>query len=192
MMSWPFVGSRKPLKSTATHDLFLSIFFPPFLHFFLALSLSCSLLPHNRSPFFMGLIRQSPPTGLLYFGRHFIRNACPCLNVLIVLMDAPPTRPPILCAAGLLNSKKFQNTEGNLPCIQHSAHSRTAVCDWRHIATERVYSRGPATRRISASLLPTLGARVECNLPNKCCDRQLVWRVLLPVCALLVCGILRL
>ena len=150
----------------------------------------------------MGLIRQSPPTGLLCFGRHFIRNACPCLNVLIVLMATPPAppiplplplpAPAVLCAAGLLNSKKFQNMEGKLPCIQHSAHSRAhciCVCDWRHIATEIENSRGPATRRISAILLPTLGARVECNLPNKCCDRQRVWRVLLPVCAFAgVCG----
>lgn len=106
---------------------FLSIFFlSPFAQFFLPLFLS---LVHNWGSLY-GLIKQHPPIGSLCFWSHFMRNACPCLNVLIVLIDVP-----VFCPPGLLKSKKFQNMEK-----KDSAYDIVLtipplnIFDYRHIA----------------------------------------------------------
>lgn len=90
--SWPFLS--------------LSLFFPspPLPNSFFRLF---SLLFITEVPF-MGWsgAPPSPPIGSLCFWSHFMRNACPCLNELIVHMDVS-----VFCPPGRLISKKFQNME---------------------------------------------------------------------------------
>lgn len=144
MMSWPFVGSQKLLKSTATHDLFFQFFFlSPFAQFFLPLFLS---VVHNWGSLY-GLIKQPPPIGSLCFWSHFMRNACPCLNVLIVLIDVP-----VLCPPGLLKSKKFQNMEKGLG-VRHCADNPTSKHIWLQTYCN-VRDQSNAAWRISPILLP--------------------------------------
>lgn len=76
-------------------------FFPlPFAQFFLPLF----FLRFITEVPFMGWSSSPPPIGSLCFWSHFMRNACPCLNVLILLIDVP-----VFCSPGRLKFKKFQN-----------------------------------------------------------------------------------
>lgn len=155
MMSWPFVGSKKLLKSTATHDLFFQFFsLSPFAQFFLPLFLS---LVHNWGSLY-GLIKQPPPIGSLCFWSHFMRNACPCLNVLIVLIDVP-----VFCPPGLLRSKKFQNMEKGLS-TRHCADNPTSKHIWLQTYCS-LSNQSNAAWRISPILLPLAVA-----------ERNVIWQ----------------
>lgn len=134
---------------------FLSIFFlSPFAQFFLPLFLS---LVHNWGSLY-GLIKQPPPIGSLRFWSHFMRNACPCLNVLIVLIDVP-----VFCPPGLLKSQKFQNMEKGLS-IRHCADIPTSKHIWLQTYCS-LRDQSNAVWRISPVLLPLAVA-----------ERNVIWQ----------------
>lgn len=138
----------------------------PFLSFFFSLfpPLPNSFFPffsvvHNWGPLY-GLIKQypPPPTGLLHFWRHFMRNACPCLNVLIALIDIP-----VFCPRGLLKSKKFQNIEKSRG-TQHCADNPTSKNIWLQTYCS-LRDQSNTAWRISAILLPLTVA-----------ERNVIWQ----------------
>lgn len=94
---------------------------------------------------FMGW--SSNPLPLACFWNHFMRNACPCLNVLIVLIDVP-----VFCPPGLLKSKKFQNMEKG-PGIQLCADNPTSKHIWLQTYCSLTHQCNAAWR-ISPILLP--------------------------------------
>lgn len=144
MMSWPFVGSQELLKSTATHDLFFQFFSSPPLpdSFFLSLFLwFITEVP------FIGWSSSSPPIGSLSFWKHFMRNACPCLNVLIVPLDIP-----LFCPPCLVKSQKFQNMEKG-PSVRYCVDNPSSKHIWLQTYCS-VRDQGNAARRISPVLLP--------------------------------------
>ena len=112
----PLWGRRNSSNQLPLMTFSFNFFLSPFAQFFLPLFLS---LVHNWGSLY-GLIKQPPPIGSLCFSSHFMRNACPCLNVLIVLIDVP-----VFCPPGLLKSKKFQNME------KRARH--TALCGQSHL-----------------------------------------------------------
>lgn len=101
----PLWGRRNSSNQLPLMTFSFKFFFSPFAWFFLPPFLS---LVHNWGSLYW-LIKQPPPIGSLFFWSHFMRNACPCLNVLIVLIDVS-----VFCPSGLLKSKKFQNMEKGL------------------------------------------------------------------------------
>lgn len=109
-------SNQLPLMTFSFNFVLLS----PFAQFFLPLSLSPV---HNWGSLY-GLIKQPPPIGSLFFWSHFMRNACPCLNVLIVLVDVS-----LFCPRGLLKSQKFQNMDKGLS-IQLCADDPTSKHIW--------------------------------------------------------------
>lgn len=139
----PLWGRRNSSNQLPLMTFSFIFFSLPFAQFFLPLFLS---LVHNRGSLY-GLIKRPSPIGFLCFWSYFMRNACPCLNVLIVLVDVP-----VFCPPGLLKSKKFKNMEKGLS-IQHCAEKPISKHIWLQTYCS-LRDQSNAAWRISPILLP--------------------------------------